>query len=218
MLIRAVIIDDDKDTVNVFAEYLEMLNVRVVSSGYNGRDAVELYKRHTPDVLFLDLSMPEYDGTYGLREIRNIDSKAKVVIITADLNARDSEKLEQLGPTEIFFKPFDMEQIKTLIAKITLEKNSGTLVNNEKKALVSFTVTQALLKISPTATNDIGTRLYAKYGCYFSDCLEHPEYLRDVLYETFGNGSAAIIKTIRESLSESGQQQQISNFLYVISK
>ncbi len=217
-MIRAVIIDDDKDTVNVFAEYLEMLNVRVVSAGYNGRDAVELYKRHTPDVLFLDLSMPEYDGTYGLREIRNIDPKAKVVIITADLNAKDSDKLEQLGPTEIFFKPFDMEQIKSLIAKITLEKNSGTLVNNEKKALISFTITQALLKISPSATNDIGTRLYAKYGCYFSDCLENPEYLRDVLHETFGIGSSAIIKTIRESLAEFGQQQQISNFLYVISK
>lgn len=218
LLITAGIIDDDKETVQVFAEYLEMLNVKVVSVGYNGKEAVEIYKKYKPDILFLDLMMPEYDGIYGLENIRAINSKANVVIITSDLDARRSEKLERLQPTEIFFKPFELEQIKMLVDKISQTKNSGMMVNNEKKALISFTITQALLNVSPAATNDIGSRLYAKHGCYFSDCLEHPEYLRDALYETFGKGAEAIIITIKQSLAEIEQQQEISNFLHVISK
>ena len=217
-MITAGIIDDDKETVQVFAEYLEMLNVKVVSVGYDGTAAVEIYKKYKPDILFLDLMMPEYDGIYGFENIRAIDSKANVVIITSDLDSYASKKLEHLRPMDIFFKPFELEQIKTLLDKISQTKNSGVLVSNEKKALISFTISQALLKVSPAATNDIGSRLYAKHGCYFSDCLEHPEYLREVLYETFGKGAEAIIKTIRQSLAEVEQQQEISNFLHVISR
>ncbi len=218
MLITAGIVDDDKETVQVFAEYLEILDVKVVSVGYNGKAAVDLYKKYKPDILFLDLMMPEYDGIYGLENIRAVDSKANIVIITADLDMHTLEKLEQLRPTEIFFKPFDLVQIKTLVDKMSQTKNSCIMVSNEKKALISFTVTQALLKISPSATNDIGSRLYTKHGCYFSDCLEHPEYLRDILYETFGKGAEAIIKIIKESLAGIEQQQEISNFLNVLSR
>jgi len=217
VLITAVVIDDDTDTVEVFSDYLELLNVKVVSVGHNGKAAVELYKKHRPDVLFLDLSMPDYDGIYGLENIRAIDPKARVVVVTSVLTAIESEKLEKLRPAEIFTKPFNLDRIKTLLDKISQIKNP-VIASNEKKAMISFTITQALLGISPSATNDVGTRLHAKYECYFSDCLEHPEYLRDILHETFGNGSAAIIKIIRDSLAEFEQQQEISNFLYVISK
>lgn len=133
MLITAGIVDDDKETVQVFAEYLEILNVKVVSVGYNGKAAVEMYKKYKPDILFLDLMMPDYDGIYGLENIRVVDSKANIVIITADLDAHTSEKLEQLRPTEIFFKPFDLEQIKTLVNKMSQTKNSGIMVSNEKR-------------------------------------------------------------------------------------
>ncbi len=219
LLITAAIIDDDKDTVQVFAEYLELLGVKIVSIGYDGKQAVEIYKKYRPDILFLDLIMPGYDGIYGLKEIRAMDPQAKVIIITADLNAKHEDALDKLKPTKIVFKPFDVEKLRMILDKITKTNQPAfNSIDDTKKALVSFTVTQALLQMSPSATNEVGSRLYAKYGCYFSDCLEHPEYLKDILQEIFGSGSAAVIKTIKESLDAFDDQQPISNFLTILEK
>lgn len=210
-------IDDDADTANVFAEYLEILGIKVVTIGHNGQVALETYKKYKPDLVFLDLSMPEYDGIYALREIRKINSEAKVVIITSDLNSDDHEKLDQLSPTAVLFKPFEVEKIKSLLGKF-IQTDNQSFVGNEKQALISFTIAQALQKISPSTVEEVGRRLHAKHGCYFSDCLEHPEYLKDILHEVFGNnGAYAIIKTIKEDLAEVENQQPIDKFLKIIS-
>lgn len=118
VLTTAAIIDDDKDTVSVFAEYLKIYKVNMVAVGYDGKNAVDIYKKYKPDVMFLDMLMPQYDGIYALKEIRAINPKAKVVIITADLNKDAEEKLGDLKPTEIIFKPFDMDKITDFLAKI----------------------------------------------------------------------------------------------------
>lgn len=216
-MITVAIIDDDNDTVGVFAECLEYLGVKVVSVGYDGKQAVEIYKKHRPDVLFLDLMMPTYDGIYGLKEIRAIDPQAKVIIVCADLTAKNEEDLDKLKPTKIVFKPFDVKKLKVMLDELT-NNPVVNLVDNAKKTLVSFTIMETLLQIGRSTSNEVGSRLYAKYNCYFSDCLEHPEYLKDVLQEIFGNGSNAIIKTIREKLAAYENQQPISNFLIIMSK
>jgi DNA-binding NtrC family response regulator len=117
-MVTAIVVDDDKDTVDVFCDYLDMKDVLVVGSGGNGKDAVELYKIHRPDVVFLDLMMPDYDGFYALKEIRKIDPKARIVIITADLRADTAKKLEELKPTDIFIKPYDIDKITQMLDKI----------------------------------------------------------------------------------------------------
>ncbi|MEW6042977.1 MAG: response regulator [Thermoproteota archaeon] len=114
----AAVIDDDKDTVEVFAEYLQICKVNVVAFGYDGKDAVDIYKKYKPDIVFLDMLMPQYDGIYALKEIRTINPNAKVVVITADLDKNAEEKLSDLRPTEIIFKPFDMDKITIFLDKI----------------------------------------------------------------------------------------------------
>lgn len=213
LLLTAVVIDDDKNTANVCAEYLELVGVKVVSVGYDGKDAVELYKKYRPDVLFSDLNMPRYDGIYALEKIRNLDPDAKIVIITANTDSEIFEELYRLKPTEVFAKPFDMKKMTALLEGIAQTKDTG----NEKKAFVSFVITEALLRIGQSANNEVGDRLYAKYRCYFSDCLEHPEYLKDILQEVFGNGSVAVIKIIREELAKF-EDKHMRNFLFVMSK
>ncbi|HXG73397.1 MAG TPA: response regulator [Candidatus Nitrosotenuis sp.] len=217
-MIRAAIIDDDKDTVGVFAEYLRLLGVDVVAVGYDGKQAVEIYKKYTPDILFLDILMPEYDGIYGLREIRAMNPQANVVIITADINKDTEDRLEGLRPTEIIFKPFEMDKLKEMLDGLTKQKSNDFITTDAKKALVSFTITETLLELSPSAASQVGDRLYAKYGCYFSDCLEHPEYLKDILGELFGTGSSSIIMMIREKLEKLQDQRPISKFLSDLAK
>ncbi|NDB32733.1 MAG: response regulator [Nitrososphaeria archaeon] len=211
----AVVIDDDRATAKVFAEYLELLGIRIVSIGYDGKVAVELYQKCKPDIIFLDLVMPQYDGIYALTEIRKLDQNAKVIVTTADLQTVNSTMLASLKTNDILVKPFDIDKIKDTIEK-TLR--SQPEVDMAKKALVVFTITQSLLKISQSAADEVGSRLYAKYGCYFSDCLEHPEYLNNVLTEIFGNSAAIIVNKIRQNLAEVEDQQPISNFIKSLSK
>lgn len=113
----AIIIDDDRDTVEVFVDYMEMLNVNVLAKGYNGKDAVELYEKYRPDLVFLDLMMEDYDGFFALEKIREINYDAKVIVVTADLRSDTELKLSELKPAEILFKPFAPELLEEIVAK-----------------------------------------------------------------------------------------------------
>jgi len=54
----------------------------VVAEASNGREAVELWKEHRPDVTLLDLRMPELDGVGAIKEIREMDENAHIVVLT----------------------------------------------------------------------------------------------------------------------------------------
>lgn len=213
-MITAGIIDDDRQTVEVFAEYLEMCKVNVVARGYDGKDAVEIYKKLKPDVIFLDLAMPVYDGIYALSEIRSSDKDAKIVVVTADLKKELEERMQELNPTEVLIKPFDVEKILAILGRIATPVPAS---DRTKNALVSFTIEQALLEIGQSAVDEVGSRLYEKHGCYFSDCLEHPEYLSEILREIFGSSHVTIVQSIRERLAEFEDQRPFSHFLLTLS-
>jgi len=110
-VIRAIVIDDDLDTVDVFSEYLEMKSVQVVAKGYNGNEAVNLYRKWKPDVVFLDVMMPQYDGFYALEHIRRINSDVIIIMVTADLTIETENKLRALDASAIIYKPFDIDQV-----------------------------------------------------------------------------------------------------------
>lgn len=116
--LTAVVVDDDRDSLDVFCEYLRMYNVNVIGEGYDGESAVELYQKTRPDIIFLDMLMPKRDGVYALRKIRESNPKAKVVMITADLKKDATQRLEELRPDKIIFKPFDYDKITDAIDDI----------------------------------------------------------------------------------------------------
>ena len=116
--LTAIVIDDDVDTVDVFCDYLQIVAVNVLGRGYNGKIAVELYQKYKPDVVFLDLMMPDYDGFYALENIRKINPSARVVVVTADLRKDTADRLDILKPTEVFIKPYDINKISELLQKI----------------------------------------------------------------------------------------------------
>ena len=119
-----IIVDDDRGTVEVFSEYLESKGINVLGVGYNGKQTVELYKRLKPDVVLLDVMMPEYDGFYGLEKIREFDPNAKVIVVTADLTAETEVKLKELNASAIAYKPYDIQNILETIDKV----NNGEVV------------------------------------------------------------------------------------------
>ena len=55
--------------------------------------------------------MPDYDGFYTLKEIRKINPDAKVIMVTADMTSETKKKLRDLKPTDVIYKPYNVDKI-----------------------------------------------------------------------------------------------------------
>lgn len=117
-MLKVVVVDDDVDTVEVFCEYLEIKNISVVGRGYNGKTAVELYEKLKPDVVLLDVMMPDYDGFYGLENIKKINPAANVVMVTADLTYDTEKKLSSFGASAVVYKPYEIDSVIATINNV----------------------------------------------------------------------------------------------------
>jgi DNA-binding NarL/FixJ family response regulator len=72
-------------------------DMTVVGEAANGREAVELWKQHRPDVTLLDLRMPELDGVDAIKEIRACDDKARIIVLTTFDGDEDIYRAIQAG-------------------------------------------------------------------------------------------------------------------------
>jgi DNA-binding response OmpR family regulator len=129
MRTNAIVIDDEQDIVEVISEYLNFKGIEVKGTGFNGKEAVELYKKFNPDIVLMDVMMPEYSGFYGLQNIRHIDPEAKIIMVTADNSKKTYEKLKKLEASAILHKPYKIETVLETIEQI---KSKITIKNKTK--------------------------------------------------------------------------------------
>jgi two-component system chemotaxis response regulator CheY len=107
------------------AEFLRVrLTKMLASDGYevvqaeNGLKAVASYKELHPDIVLMDVTMPEMDGLAALKEIIGFDSKARVIMLTA--LGQESVVLEAVksGARDFIVKPFEHERVMKAITKL----------------------------------------------------------------------------------------------------
>jgi len=115
---KVVIVDDNEDITGVFSDILEIGGFDVVGIGHDGKEAISLYNKYRPDLIFLDVMMPVMNGVQALKEIRKENPKAKVIIVTADNSAETIKELEKLNATAIIVKPFKIETVFETIKNI----------------------------------------------------------------------------------------------------
>ena len=119
--VKAVIVDDHKDVVDVLSEYIEMNQpkVKVVGKGSNGLEAVRLYEEHRPDVMFLDINMPLYDGLYAIEHIRKINPSARIVVISNSISDEIKFQLKNAS-IPIIDKSSELAKIQEYLEKLTI--------------------------------------------------------------------------------------------------
>ena len=120
--ITTIVIDDDRDTVSVLCDFLQIKGIKVLGRGYDGLEAVELYKKLRPDSVFLDVMMEGYDGLYALEKIKEIKSDATVIMVTADLTVNTHDRLIVLDASAIIYKPYDINEIMRILDKLSTLK------------------------------------------------------------------------------------------------
>jgi two-component system chemotaxis response regulator CheY len=90
----------------------------VVGEAANGREAVALYDQLRPDLVTMDLVMPEMGGLEALREIRALDPGARVVVVTALDQKQSLMDSIREGAIDFIVKPFERQRVLNLLAKL----------------------------------------------------------------------------------------------------
>jgi len=96
---------------NLFSEDYEILQAS------NGQEALNLYQEHKPNLVLLDLTMPVLNGYDTIKEIAKIDSEAKIVIVSADIQSGAKERVLELGALEFIKKPINETKLKIIFHK-----------------------------------------------------------------------------------------------------
>lgn len=116
---RTLLIADDAPLIRrLIADAARRLNWRIVAEAANGREAVEQFRHSQPDVVTLDLVMPDYDGLYAFRGIRQEHPSARVVIVSAVEPGAMMAQIQALGPQAFLSKPFSCDQLLTTLRSL----------------------------------------------------------------------------------------------------
>ena len=120
---QILVADDDQDSLEAL-EYLLSKEGAIVKKAKNARKALELLLTWTPDVLLLDLAMPEVDGYELLTTIRGIEHLREVpaVAVTALAFERDKERSANAGFAAHVSKPYEIKALVDLIGGLVAKK------------------------------------------------------------------------------------------------
>ena len=128
--IKALIVDDDDHVRGFLVVLIRRLLEGAVLEARNGLEAVKVYKAERPDLVLLDVNMPNLNGMDALRQIRKINSNAVIIMITSLATRRIVEDAADLGSVNCIRKDTSknviIEVIKNTIAESLVSPTGAT--------------------------------------------------------------------------------------------
>ena len=114
---RVLVVDDAAFMRKMVSDALTGGGHEIVGEAANGAEAVQRFQELRPDVMTLDITMPEKDGLAALKEIIAVDPGAKVIMCSA--LGQESKVLEsiKLGAKDFVVKPFQADRVLSAISK-----------------------------------------------------------------------------------------------------
>jgi two-component system, chemotaxis family, chemotaxis protein CheY len=119
---KYLVVDDSKmarkmssKVVNgVISESDEVLTAK------NGLEALELYKENSPVLVFMDLTMPIMDGFEAIEKIKEFDSEAKIIVVSADVQKGAMQRAKDNGAMGFINKPIDETKVQAMLEQLGL--------------------------------------------------------------------------------------------------
>lgn len=112
-----LIVDDAAFMRMMIKDILEKNGYEVVAEAENGNVAVEKYKEFTPDLVTMDITMPEKDGVTALKEIKSIDPNATIIMCSAMGQQAMVIDAIQAGAKDFIVKPFQADRVLEAVSK-----------------------------------------------------------------------------------------------------
>lgn len=98
-----------------------------VSSAFNGKEAIEMFDRLKPDIIFVDIVMPEMDGIELSRKLREMNPNQIIIVISASNDIQKISESIEIGVNSFIQKPIDTKKIIELLSNVT------ALISKKKK-------------------------------------------------------------------------------------
>jgi len=128
MKAKIAVVDDEKGLVKLVKKFFEMRGYGVVAA-YNGKDGLNVIRKERPDIIILDIVMPDMDGSSVLTELKK-DNDLKdipVIVLTARHEQPDRDSLLKLGAHEFITKPFKAHILNRQVEMVLNKKRENLL-------------------------------------------------------------------------------------------
>ncbi len=113
-----LVVDDSRTSRRILKDLLEKNGHVVVGEAVNGQDGYDSYNKLNPDIVTMDITMPEVDGIESLRLIKKVDPNAKVIMITAAGQKEKMMEALKYGASDFISKPFNEDVVLDTIKKL----------------------------------------------------------------------------------------------------
>jgi len=115
---RVLIVDDAAFMRMMIKDILEKNGFQVIGEANNGLKAVELYKKEKPDIVTMDITMPDMDGIDAVKEIKAFDPGAKIIMCSAMGQQTMVMDAIKAGARDFIVKPFQPDRVLEAIKKV----------------------------------------------------------------------------------------------------
>lgn len=113
--IKILICDDSILVRKKLRDYLNSIGCTNIYEAENGQTAINMYKEHHPDIVFLDIIMPVKNGLDTVKEIISYDKDAQIIMASSVGTQDNLKDTLKAGAKDFIQKPFDNEKIKQII-------------------------------------------------------------------------------------------------------
>lgn len=135
---KILIVDDDRSIVELMRLYLEKEGYTCITAA-NGREALDEFSKEAPDLIILDVMMPEIDGWQVCREIRKT-SNTPIIMLTAKGETFDKVLGLELGADDYMVKPFETKELIARIKAVLRRTKTETDITNEEVSFPGLSV------------------------------------------------------------------------------
>lgn len=116
---KVLVVDDAMFMRTVLKNILKKNGYEVIAEASNGLEAIDQFKRHQPDIVTMDITMPEMDGILALKEIIQINPQAKVCMVSAMGQEQVIIESVKSGAKDFLVKPFNEEEVALKMKKLS---------------------------------------------------------------------------------------------------
>ena len=127
---KILLIDDEESILNLVRMNLELEGFEVITSA-NGNIGIKAFQDKKPDLVLLDLMLPDLDGYEVMKRMQQVNRKIPIIILTAKGQLNDKLLGLQLGADDYITKPFDSREIILRIRAISRRINQSKLINKD---------------------------------------------------------------------------------------
>ena len=130
-MLKLLVVDDEKGFCNYLKSYFEHKGYNVLIAN-NAEDAISIVKKELPELVFLDIKMPDMSGLEALRIIKKTAPKTKVIMVSASGEQDTREKAKVLGADDFVKKPFTTDALEDVVilkvSEIIKSKESAKII------------------------------------------------------------------------------------------